>query len=74
MADVKDVSWAKTARAGDYLVYYADDESLPDMGSRCGRSDSELDEVRRVLRTRGLRLEADDRGLRACDPWKAVES
>lgn len=52
--------WAEDAKAGDYLARYSDDED-----ARCGYDDAELDEISYRLRGRGLRLVADDRGLRA---------
>lgn len=59
------IAWARTAKAGEYLVTYAetgmtDDE---DPGSRCGYSDLGLEEIRRVLSHDGLTLTADGRGL-----------
>lgn len=64
--------WARTAKAGEYLVTYAQSglTDAEDPGSRCGYSDPELDDLGRTLRERGLSLEADDRGLCAV----AVES
>lgn len=48
---------------GEYLARYEDSDE-PDPGSRCGYSDSELAAFERGLASRGLRLIADDRGLR----------
>lgn len=61
--------WAKSATAGEYLVRYSEGDSTPetDPGSRCGYDDRELDDARRVLRSRGLRLETDDRGILAVE-------
>ena len=58
---LRTVAWAATAERGDYLARYVDGENDP--GSRCGYSDSALDEIRRALVTRGLTLRADDMGL-----------
>jgi hypothetical protein len=58
-------AWARTAEAGDYLRTYEDSglSAYEDPGSRCGYDDRELDETRRILADRDLRLEADDVGL-----------
>ena len=63
--EATDLAWAHTAEAGDYLAEYDDDDltAESDPGSRCGRDDSHLDDLRAVLRERGLALSADDRGL-----------
>lgn len=63
LTNTSDIQWAETVSAGEYLAEYEDAETDP--GSRCGRDDSTLDAIKRVLRGRGLRLVADDRGLRA---------
>lgn len=55
-----DIRWARAAKAGDYLCRYDGDD---DPGSRCGRSDAELGEIKAELRKRGLVLRADDKGL-----------
>jgi len=60
---VNAVAWAQTALAGDYLAEYDDEPRDDDYGSRCGFDDRELGDANKVLRTRGLRLQADDRGL-----------
>lgn len=67
MSRAADLRWAETASAGEYLAEYEDDglTAETDPGSRCGRDDSTLDAIRRVLHGRGLRLVADDRGPRA---------
>lgn len=59
------LTWASTATAGDYLVYYEDTGLTHDKdpGSRCGYADSELDAISKALRKRDLRLDADDVGL-----------
>lgn len=48
---------------GDYLAYFTDTPDNSDPGSRCGYCDQELDEIRRGLLQRGLRLQSDDIGL-----------
>lgn len=58
-----DIQWACTAKAGDYLDVYDRLDDTSDVGSRCGRSDEEIAEIKAELRKRGLVLEADDRGL-----------
>lgn len=65
-----DLRWAKSAELGDYLHEWEDDDldATSDSGSRGGRSDGELDEIKSVLRGRGLLLKADDRGLVATGP------
>lgn len=80
-----DLRWAKFATIGDYLYEWEDDglDATSDPGSRGGRDDRELDEIKGVLRGRGLSLEADDRGLVATGPsikigrvrkeWPAVD-
>lgn len=55
-------AWSREAEVGSYLAEYWDGERDP--GSRCGLSDQALDSVRRTLRSRGLRIEADDTGIR----------
>jgi hypothetical protein len=57
--------WARTAKAGEYLVEYEDTgmTDVEDPGSRCGYSDLALDEIGHVLLRRNLTLTADDRGL-----------
>lgn len=55
-------AWSREAELGSYLAEYWDGERDP--GSRCGLSDQALDSVRRALRPRGLRIEADDTGIR----------
>lgn len=55
-------TFARWAKPGDYLARYSDVEG-PDPGSRCGFGDDDLDEVKRRLAARGLRLDADDVGL-----------
>lgn len=59
------IRWAREAQAGDHLIDYDETglEHWQDPGSRCGLSDPALDEVHRILRERGLRLEATDEGL-----------
>ena len=56
-------TWARIARPGQYLAKYSE-YSGDDHGSRCGYADDQLAELGRILRTRGLRIEPDDRGLR----------
>jgi len=57
--------WAAAAAPGEYLIEYEDTglTDAQDPGSRCGYDDRELDQIRAALRTRGLTLAADDRGL-----------
>lgn len=58
-------AWAREAVDSEYLIEYADAPRGADPGSRCGLADDELDEIRRILAKRDLRLMADDLGLRA---------
>lgn len=69
MSRTTDMTWAETATTGDYLAKYDDDDldAVSDPGSRCGRDDRTLDAIRSTLRGRGLRLVADDVGLRAVE-------
>lgn len=57
--------WAATCELGDYLATYDEDglDAVSDPGSRCGRDDRTLDEIRSTLRERDLDLVADDCGL-----------
>lgn len=59
------ISWAQSADVGDYLIHYEDTGLTheEDPGSRCGFDDRELAEIGAVLRSRDMRLTADDRGL-----------
>jgi len=59
------LSWASDADAGDYLITYEATgmSTEDDPGSRCCYGDDELAAIGAVLRQRGLRLAADDRGL-----------
>lgn len=76
MSRAADLQWAEPAAAGEYLAEYEDAETDP--SSRCGRDDSTLDAIRRVLRGRGLRLVADDRGLCAAkgeeEAWAKIDA
>ena len=80
MSRATDLQWAETASAGEYLAEYEDDglTAETDPGSRCGRDDSALDAIRGVLRARGLRLVADDRGLWAAkgeeEAWAKIDA
>ena len=60
------IEWARETSAGNYLVRYEDTgmTDLEDPGSRCGFGDDKLAEIGRALGRRGLRLVADDRGLK----------
>lgn len=58
-------AWARGAEDGDSLIDW--DESglsdAEDRGNRAGLSDPTLDDVERILSSRGLSLEATDEGL-----------
>lgn len=58
-------AWSRVARPGQYLATYSE-YSGDDHGSRCGYADDQLDELGRILRKRGLRIDTDDVGLRVC--------
>lgn len=58
-----DLDWARDCRAGDYLLNWSLMPIEIDPGNREGRTDEELDAIKRELSGRGLRLEADDQGM-----------
>jgi hypothetical protein len=64
MSRAEALAWAQDAQVGDYLGEYDDVDADRDPGSRCGYDDPTLDDVRRILRARGLTIETDDTGIR----------
>lgn len=58
-------AWARGAEDGDHLIDWDESglEAYEDTGNRAGLSDPTLDDVRRILSGRGLRLEATSAGL-----------
>jgi hypothetical protein len=64
MGKTNDIEWARTCDAGDYLHFW-DDGDDSDIGSRGGRSDVEIADIKAELRKRGMLLITDGEGVRS---------